>query len=348
MLKDEKAKAFTENFAGQWLGLREIDATLPDRQLYPEYDKLLRASMIKEVYLFFDEVLKNDLSLTNFVDSEFSFLNNRLAEHYGVPDVTGLEFRKVSLPKNLHRGGVMTMAAVLKVTANGTTTSPIVRGAWVLDSLLGTPPPRPPMGVEAVEPDIRGATTIREQLARHRQIEACATCHVLIDPPGFALENFDVIGGWRDHYRSIGNGERPCRCAESECVTSTAHGSMLRMSCRTVETVRQHRPVQAIDLGRQGSARPSVGGEVTDLRNRCCPHVLADRPGIESIVRSGWRPGLWIPLIWCMRSFKANSFGTSNPMQVSRRRMLRAAGVSLALPRWMSLAPNRRREVTQR
>jgi mono/diheme cytochrome c family protein len=206
LLADEKVKAFTENFAGQWLGLREIDATQPDRQLYPEYDKLLRASMIKEVYLFFDEVLNHDLSLTNFVDSDFSMLNGRLAEHYGVPDVTGLEFRKVSLSQNLHRGGVMTMAAILKVTANGTTTSPIVRGAWVLDALLGTPPPRPPMGVAAVEPDIRGATTIREQLARHRQVDACAICHVLIDPPGFALENFDVIGGWREHYRSIGEG----------------------------------------------------------------------------------------------------------------------------------------------
>ncbi|MDV6034074.1 MAG: DUF1592 domain-containing protein [Phycisphaera sp. RhM] len=206
MLNDDKGKAFTENFAGQWLRLREIDDTLPDRQLYPEYDELLRASMIKEVHLFFDEVLKNDLSLTQFVDSEFSFLNNRLAEHYGVPDVTGLEFRKVSLPENLHRGGVMTMAATLKVTANGTTTSPIVRGAWVLDSLLGTPTPRPPTGIEAVEPDIRGATTIREQLARHRRVDACAVCHALIDPPGFALENFDVIGGWRDRYRSIGEG----------------------------------------------------------------------------------------------------------------------------------------------
>ncbi len=206
MLRDEKSQAFTENFAGQWLGLREIDATLPDRQLYPEYDKLLRASMIKEVYLFFNEVLKNDLSLTNFIDSDFSFLNGRLAEHYGVSGVTGLEFRKVRLPRNLHRGGVMTMAAILKVTANGTTTSPIVRGAWVLGSLLSTPPPRPPMGVEAVEPDIRGATTIRAQLAKHREVEACATCHVLIDPPGFALENFDVIGGWREHYRSLGEG----------------------------------------------------------------------------------------------------------------------------------------------
>jgi hypothetical protein len=206
MLEDGKATAFTERFAGQWLGLDQIDATLPDRQLYPEYDNLLRASMLKEVTFFFDEVLQNNLSLTHFVDSDFTFLNGRLAEHYGVGGVTGLEFRKVSLPKHLHRGGVVTMAAVLKVTANGTTTSPIVRGAWVLDRLLGTPPPPPPSGVEAVEPDIRGATTIREQLAKHRQIDTCANCHVLIDPPGFALENFDVIGGWRDHYRSIGEG----------------------------------------------------------------------------------------------------------------------------------------------
>lgn len=100
------------------------------------------------------------------------------------------------------------MAAIMKVTANGTTTSPIVRGAWVLDRILGTPPPRPPANVEAVEPDIRGATTIRNQLAKHRQVESCAVCHVSIDPPGFALENFDVIGGWREHYRSIGGGEQ--------------------------------------------------------------------------------------------------------------------------------------------
>ncbi len=207
MLRDPKAKALTENFAGQWLGLNDIDATLPDRQLYPEYDDLLRLSMIKEVYLFFDEVLKNDLSLTNFVSSDFSIINGRLADHYGIPGVQGLEFRKVSLPANSHRGGVMTMAGILTVTANGTTTSPIVRGAWVLDRILGTPPPKPPEAVEAVDPDIRGATTIRNQLAKHRQVESCAVCHVKIDPPGFALENFDVIGGWRENYRSIGNGD---------------------------------------------------------------------------------------------------------------------------------------------
>ena len=208
LLKDPKSAAFTENFVGQWLSLRNIDATMPDRMLYPEFDDVLKVSMVKEVTLFFDEVLKNDLSLRNFTASDFTIINGRLARHYGIPGVEGdLEFRKVMLPPESHRGGMLTMAAVLKVTANGTTTSPIVRGAWVLDRILGTPPPKPTVDVEAVEPDIRGATTIRNQLAKHRHNEQCASCHVKIDPPGFALENFDVIGGWRERYRSIGNGE---------------------------------------------------------------------------------------------------------------------------------------------
>ncbi len=207
MLRDPKAAAFTQNFAGQWLSLRAIDATAPDYMLYPEYDNILKVAMVKEVLLFFDEVLKNDLSLTNFVASDFTMLNGRLAKHYGIPGVEGLEFRKVALPPGSHRGGVLTMAGVLKVTANGTTTSPILRGAWVLDRILGTPPPKPTVDVEAVDPDIRGATTIRQQLARHRQNAQCASCHARIDPPGFALENFDVIGGWRENYRSIGQGE---------------------------------------------------------------------------------------------------------------------------------------------
>jgi mono/diheme cytochrome c family protein len=207
LLNNPKAEAFTENFAGQWLGLRDIDFTEPSHILYPEFDEMLKASMLRETYLFFDEVLKDDLSLTNFVASDFTMLNGRLAKHYGIPGVDGWEFRKVKLPKDSHRGGVLTMASVLKVTANGTTTSPVTRGAWVLDRILGTPPPRPPPDVPALEPDIRGARTIREQLAKHRQVASCAACHARIDPPGFALESFDVIGGWRDAYRTSGNGK---------------------------------------------------------------------------------------------------------------------------------------------
>jgi hypothetical protein len=213
LLKDPKARAFNVNFTGQWLGLRAIDATMPDQTLYPEYDDILKIAMLKETSLFFDEVLLNDLPITNFVISDFTFLNKRLARHYNIPGIEGMEMRKVTLPPDSHRGGLLTMGSVLKVTANGTTTSPIIRGAWVLDRILGTPPPKPPADVGAIEPDIRGATTIREQLSKHRNVESCASCHKQIDPPGFALESFDVIGGWRDHYRATGepkeiNGRR--------------------------------------------------------------------------------------------------------------------------------------------
>ena len=202
MLKHPQANQFATNFVGQWLGLRDIDFTEPSSQLHPEFDAMLRESMVKETELFFAEVLKDDLSLTNFVASGFTMLNGRMAKHYGIPGIDGWEFRKTPLPADSHRGGMLTMASVLKVTANGTTTSPVTRGAWVLDRILGTPPPKPPENIAALEPDVRGATTIREQLAKHRQIESCASCHVQIDPPGFALESFDVIGGWRDRYRT--------------------------------------------------------------------------------------------------------------------------------------------------
>ena len=204
LLSNPRAATFTESFAGQWLGLREIDATEPSHLVYPEFDHLLKVSMIRETELFFDEVLKHDLPLTNFVASDFTMLNGRLGKHYGIPGVVGWEFHKTPLPPESHRGGVITMASVMKVTANGTSTSPVMRGAWVLDRILGTPPPPPPEGVAAIDPDIRGATTIREQLAKHRTDPACASCHTKIDPPGFALESFDCIGGWREKYRISG------------------------------------------------------------------------------------------------------------------------------------------------
>lgn len=207
MLRDPKAVAFTENFTGQWLRLREIDFTEPSRLLYAEFDDMLKVSMVREVHLFFDELLKHDLPLTNFLTADFSMLNGRLAKYYGIAGVDGWAFQRVALPRDSHRGGVLTMAAILKITANGTNTSPVIRGAYVLDRILGMPPKPPPADAGTIEPDTRGATTIRQQLAKHRRIESCASCHVKIDPPGFALENFDVIGGWRDYYRSTGNGK---------------------------------------------------------------------------------------------------------------------------------------------
>jgi mono/diheme cytochrome c family protein len=203
LLASPKARAFTENFLGQWLDLRQIDFTTPDKKLYPEFDELLKVSMVRETQLFFEEVLKHDLPVQNFVHSDFTMLNARLAEHYDIPGVAGQEFRKVTLPKEAHRGGLLGQAAILKVTANGTTTSPVLRGKWILDRVMGIPPAPPPKNVAAVEPDIRGAKTIREQLDKHRDVESCATCHSKIDPPGFALESFDVIGGWRERYRIV-------------------------------------------------------------------------------------------------------------------------------------------------
>lgn len=209
MLHDSRAQAFTDNFTGQWLSLRDIDFTEPDPNLYPEFDELLRISMLEETTRFFQEVLDKDLSVMTFIDSDFTFLNERLAKHYGIDGVLGQAFRKVSLPADCVRGGLLTQASVLKVTANGTNTSPVIRGAWVREKLLGLAVPPPPDNVAAVEPDIRGATTLREQLAKHRNVDSCASCHNKIDPPGFALENFDPIGGWRNRYRTVGEGERP-------------------------------------------------------------------------------------------------------------------------------------------
>ena len=202
LLNDPKAHRFTANFAGQWLDLRQINATTPDPQMYGEFDDFLFWSMPRETEMFFEEILARDRSLTEFVDSDWSYLNERLARHYGIKDVLGGEMRKVKLPPGCHRGGVLTQAAILKVTADGTHTSPIIRGKWVLDRIVGQPPSPPPPGTPAIDPDIRGASTIRQQLDKHRNTVACASCHKHIDPPGFALENFDVIGGWRDYYRA--------------------------------------------------------------------------------------------------------------------------------------------------
>jgi len=202
MLDDPRSSAFAESFTGQWLDLRKITATTPDARLYPEFDDLLEYAMVQETRLFFDEVLRRDLSIENFVRCDFTMLNDRLAQHYEIAGVEGVEFRRVQLPPGSLRGGVLTQASVLKVTANGTTTSPVTRGAWVLDRILGKPAPPPPPNVPAIEPDIRGAKSIRDQLAKHRTSVACAACHAKIDPPGFALERFDVIGGRRDRYRA--------------------------------------------------------------------------------------------------------------------------------------------------
>ena len=209
-------------------------------------------------------------------------LNGPLAKHYGIPDVgEGLEFRKVALPPESHRGGVLTMGAVLKVTANGTTTSPVLRGAWVLDRILGTPPPKPTVDVGAVEPDIRGATTIREQLAKHRQVATCASCHVKIDPPGFALESFDVIGGWRENYRSIGEGKPAIVNGRRDAlqVGPPVDASDVLPDGRRI---CEHRRVQAAAARGQGSTRPRLDQEAARPTRPGAVPTTADETEIET------------------------------------------------------------------
>jgi hypothetical protein len=207
LLADGRSKRFVEDFLGQWLKLRQIAANDPDKKLYPEFSKYLEDSMLAESRAYFRELVDQNLTADCLVKSDFAMLNQKLAAHYGVPGVVGSQVRRVPLPPDCPRGGFLTQAAILKVTANGTTTSPVPRGAFVLDRLLGRPPEPPPPNIPAVEPDVRGATTIREQLDKHRNNAACATCHAKIDPPGFALEEFDVIGGHRSRYRSLGTGD---------------------------------------------------------------------------------------------------------------------------------------------
>jgi len=208
LLKAPTLERLVTDFTDGWLNLREIDFTTPDKQLYPEYDELLLDSMLRETRAFISELIQNNLGVANIVRSDFAMLNSRLAQHYGIPGVSGLAMRKVKLPPESRRGGVLTQASVLKVSANGTNTSPVVRGVFVMDRILGIEPPPPPPGIPGVEPDIRGATTLRELLDKHRDSETCNGCHRVIDPPGFALESYDVIGGWRERFRSIDQGEQ--------------------------------------------------------------------------------------------------------------------------------------------
>jgi hypothetical protein len=207
LLADPRSDRFVADFTDQWLDLRKIDASQPDARLYPEAREHLKQSMIQETRAYLRELITNNESVTHLVQSDFAMLNQSLAEHYRIPDVTGCAIRRVPLPKNSPRGAFLTQAAILKVTANGSITSPVTRGVWINERILGNHIPPPPAGVPTIDPDTRGAKTIREQLVMHRADERCAGCHAKIDPPGFALESFDVIGGERDRYRSTNKGD---------------------------------------------------------------------------------------------------------------------------------------------
>jgi len=210
LIENDAFQQFVNNFTDYWLSLKDIRRDEPDVRLYPEYrfDDYLIDSMAAETRAFFTLMVRENLPVSVLVDADFALVNDRLARHYDLPPVSGSRLRRVALPASSPLGGLLTQAAMMKVTANGSTTSPVVRGAWIMDRIMGQPPPPPPTQVPAVEPDIRGATTIREQLAKHTQDASCSACHARFDPVGAALENFDVLGAWRDRYRSLASGDK--------------------------------------------------------------------------------------------------------------------------------------------
>ncbi len=199
MLKDPKSHALVENFADQWLLIRNLKSATPDPAMFPTFDESLRSAMQKETETYFENVMRDDRSILDFIDSDYTFVNERLAKHYGIEGVKGNDFRKVTL-KDGRRGGVLTQASILTVTSNPTRTSPVKRGKFILESILGTPPPPPPPDVPPLKEDAKSADglSLRQRMEQHRANPSCAVCHQRMDPLGFGFENFDAVGAWRD------------------------------------------------------------------------------------------------------------------------------------------------------
>jgi hypothetical protein len=200
MLSDEKSLRLVHNFGSQWLRLRNLDAISPDLRMFPDFDENLRRGFQRETELLLQSIIQNDEPITRLIDSPYTFLNERLAKHYAIPSVRGSHFRRVDLPPDSNRGGVLRNGSVLMVTSYATRTAPTIRGQFVLDTFLGTPPPPPPPSVPALKEPDGGSSdliSIRDRLAAHRSDPACSSCHQLMDPIGFALENYDAVGRWR-------------------------------------------------------------------------------------------------------------------------------------------------------
>ena len=199
LLADGRSKSLASNFAGQWLYLRNLESITPDARLFPDFDDNLRQAFRKETELLFENVQSEDRSVFDLVKADYTFLNERLAKHYRIPHIYGSRFRRVSLTPESRRGGLLRHGSILTVTSYATRTSPVLRGHWILKNLIGAPPGPPPSDVPALkEVTVSDSLSVRDRLSEHRANAACASCHNLMDPLGFALENFDAVGRWRD------------------------------------------------------------------------------------------------------------------------------------------------------
>ena len=211
MMGDSRSQSLVSNFAGQWLYLRNLAAAGPDLRQYPDFDDNLRQAFRRETEMFFESIIKEDRSVVDLVGANYTFVNERLARHYGIPNVYGSNFRRVSLPAGSIRGGLLGQGSILTVTSYANRTSPVLRGKWILDNILGTPPPPPPPNVPPLTEDnpVGKVLTMRERMAQHRTNPACSSCHQLMDPIGLSFEHFDAIGRWRDR----GDGDVPIDAA---------------------------------------------------------------------------------------------------------------------------------------
>ena len=302
MMADPRSESMVTNFAAQWLFLRDVEVKEPDLYLFRDFDEGLRKSFERETELFLDSILRENRSVKELLTANYTFLNERLAEHYGMPNIRGSEFRRYTFPQGSPRGGLLGQGSVLTLTSYSTRTSPVLRGKYVLENLLASPPPPPPPNVPSLKTEgnkSRRAVSLREAMVQHRANPACANCHARMDPIGFAMENFDAIGKWRDQ-----DAGKPI-----DVVSKLTDGTVVD----GVEGVKQMILRDPATLCGRGD------GETDDVRPR--PQCSVFRRAGNSQDRSGCRRKTITNFpIWCWASHRALRSRRAN--QICRRTAL--------------------------
>jgi len=272
MMADPRSKALVNNFAGQWLYLRNLAAATPDARLFPDFDDNVRQAMQQETELFFESIVREDRNVVDLLGANYTFLNDRLARHYGIPNVYGSQFRKVTLADNSMRGGLLGQGSILTVTSYANRTSPVLRGKWILENILGTPPPPPPGNVPPLgdNPPVGTLPTMRERMAQHRTNAACSSCHQLMDPIGLSVENFDAVGRWRN--RDTDDSQVDATGSLPSGVTFTGvdglKKALLAHPDAFVATASEKLLTYAVGRGLDYYDAPTVRAIVRDARNK--------------------------------------------------------------------------------
>jgi hypothetical protein len=298
MLRDPRSRAFVDGFGAEWLQAQKFASIPPNRQIYKDWDDELEVAVKAEPLAFFEEIFRRDLSALNFLDSDFAMLNARLARHYGIAGVEGKDFRRVKLPGDSHRGGLITQAGILTIGSDGTRTLPVRRAAWILQTLFNRPPTPPPPNVGEVEPNIKGAElSVRDRLLRHQKMPACGSCHAKIDPYGLGLESYDAVGLWRTRQNGEDFGADDARAPAIDASGTLPDG-------RAFRTTAQFRALLRADQDRFGRA----------LTEKMLSYALGrrlergDGPLVESLAgtfqRAGYRMSTLIASIATSQPFQ--------------------------------------------